>query len=141
MDDERRLFVLFLQPNSVILRDDRVAVTVTGGGGACSVWGELEVADEGFELFTGFGAWELDADDTALEELGYLGAFELRCLRDDGESVVAGGLDGVGQISGAEEDVLVFDVDEVEDRLLVILNDGGPDELAEDAANENFAGF
>lgn len=93
MDDERRLFVLFLQPNSVILRDDRVAVTVTGGGGACSVWGELEVADEGFELFTGFGAWELDADDTALEELGYLGAFELRRLRDDGESVVAGGLD------------------------------------------------
>lgn len=141
MDDEGCFLILFFQPGSVILRDDRVAVAVTGSGGTCSVWGELEVADEGFELFTGFGAGELDADDAALEELGYLGAFELRRLRDDGESVVAGGLDGVGQVGRTEEDVFVFDVDEVETRLLVVLDDRGSDDFAEDSADHDLARF
>jgi hypothetical protein len=100
---------------------------------------KLDVADQLFELLASLGSRKLNAYDTTLEQFGDLGPLELWCLGDDGKTIVPGGQDRIGKIGGAEKDVLVFDVDEIESCLLVESHKGGSHDLAKDPTHQDFS--
>ena len=122
MRHDHRGLVGLPQPRAAVRGPEVVHIAVAGGSGARPVWGELHVIYQGHQVLARFGARELDPHDAGLQQTRDLGPVQLTHLGDDGHPVVPGAEYEVRHLAAIEKRVFLLDVDEIEARVAIDLD-------------------